>query len=65
MTCNFCAAEITWKKHSRDLHHLIRLLACCKLEVCTVLVVRKLGQGDLAPEVGCEEGVGFRDLQSS
>ena len=29
-----------------------------------VLVVRELGERDLAPEVGGEEGVGLRDLRA-
>lgn len=41
---------------------LVRLLALRELQVRAVLVVGELGQGDLAPEIGREECVRFRDL---
>lgn len=44
-------------QHPAHLRRLVRLLACRKLEVPTVLVVRVLGDRDLAPEVGGKEGV--------
>ena len=49
--------QITWAKQ-----YLVRLLASRELQVRAVLVVRELGERDLAPEVGGEESVGLRDL---
>ncbi len=49
-------------KPARARRRLVRLLALCKLQVRTVLVVGELRQRDLAPEIGREERVRFRDL---
>lgn len=44
-----------------------RLVPCwlLELEMCAVLVVRGLRYGDLAPEIGCKEGVCFCDLKDT
>ena len=41
----------------------VGLLASGELQVRAVLVVGQLREGDLAPEVGGEEGIGFCDLE--
>lgn len=48
----------SWNRTTKNL-----LLASRELQVRTVLVVRQLRQGDLAPQIGCEESVCFGDLQ--
>lgn len=49
------------RKHERG-RKSIRLLARSELKVCAVLVVGDPREGDLAPEIGGEEGVRFCDL---
>jgi hypothetical protein len=44
------------------LHRLVRRLLRSELEVCAVLVVGQLRNGDLAPEVWGKERVCLRDL---
>ena len=52
--------QITWAKQ-----YLVRLLASRELQVCAVLVEGDLRYCDLAPEIGCKEGVSFCDLQTT
>lgn len=43
--------------------YLVGLLAGSELQVRAVLVVGQLRYRDLAPEIGCKEGVSFCDLR--
>jgi len=55
-----CSNRYTDKLHTSRIRS-VRLLACCKLEVSAMLVIRKLRHGDLTPEIRGEEGVSFSD----
>ena len=52
----------TKQRKQRSTQNLVRLLARSKLEVSAVLVVRKLGGGNLSPEIGGKESVCFGNL---
>jgi hypothetical protein len=54
-----------WRIHQRDHNDdltINNLVLFAELQVGTMLIVRQLGQGYLAPEVGREEGISFSDL---
>ena len=54
-----------WRIHQKDHNDdltISNLVLFAELQVGTVFIVRQLGQGYLAPEIGREECISFSDL---